>query len=110
MREGRDLRDALAERDVAQPPAWAREMFGERPAHPRQAEQYDRGVREVARYRVEHDVADAISGLGPEPEPDEQRARSAWRQADTTLRQVQQRLGRSVDRGRGLDRGAGLEL
>ena len=108
--QGRDLRDALAERDVAQPPAWARAMFGERPAHPRQAEQYDRGVREVARYRVEHDVADAISGLGPEPEPDEQRARSAWRQADTTLRQVQQRLGRSVDRGRGLDRGAGLEL
>lgn len=106
--QGRDLRDALAERDVAQPPAWARAMFGERPAHPRQAEQYDRGVREVARYRVEHDVADAISGLGPEP--DEQRARSAWRQADTTLRQVQQRLGRSVDRGRGLDRGAGLEL
>jgi hypothetical protein len=47
--QGRDLRDALAERDVAQPPAWARAMFGERPAHPRQAEQYDHGVREVAR-------------------------------------------------------------
>ena len=79
-------------------------MFGERPAHPRQGEQYDRGVREVARYRIEHDVLDETPGLGPEP--DDRHVRTAWRRANTTVRQVQRRLGLSVDR----DRGAGHEL
>ena len=37
------------------------------PAHPRQAEQYDRGIREVARYRVEHDVVDETRALGQSP-------------------------------------------
>ena len=108
QREAHELRDQLAERDVVAPPSWARETFGERPAHPRAGEQWDRGVRAVARYRVEHDVPDEIPGLGPEP-PD-QRARGAWRQAATIVEEVQKRLGRSVDRGRGHDRGAGLEL
>ena len=102
--QGRDLRDALAERDVAQPPAWARAMFGERPAHPRQAEQYDRGVREVARYRIEHEVSDDAPELGPEPS--DARQRGAWRQAANVARQVQRRLGREVTRERdlGIDR------
>jgi conjugative relaxase-like TrwC/TraI family protein len=108
QRDARELRDQLAERDVATPPAWARETLGERPTSPRAGEQWDRGVRAMARFRVEHDVADEIPGLGPEP--DDQRTRSAWRQADTTVRQVQRRLGLSVDRDRGHDRGTGIEL
>jgi len=104
--EARELRDQLAERDVTAPPAWARETFGERPANPRTGEQWDRGVRAVARYRVEHDVPTEIPGLGPEP--DDQRARGAWRQTASIVGEVQKRLGRSVDRGH--DRGAGLEL
>jgi conjugative relaxase-like TrwC/TraI family protein len=102
--QGRDLRDALAERDVAQPPAWAQQLFGERPAHPRQAEQYDRGVREVARFRIEHEVSDDAPELGPEPS--DARQRGAWRQAANVARQVQRRLGREVTRARdlGIDR------
>jgi hypothetical protein len=61
----------------------------------------------VARYRVEHDVADDIPGLGPEP--DYPRTRSAWRQAGNTVRQLQQRLGFSIDRDRRHDCGAGIE-
>ena len=106
QREAHELRDQIAERDVVAPPAWARETFGERPTHPRAGEQWDRGVRAIARYRVEHDVPDEIPGLGPEPA--DQRARGAWRQAASTIGEVQKRLGRSVDRGH--DRGAGLEL
>ena len=74
QREARELLDQLAERDVVAPPSWARETFGERPDNPRAGEQWDRGVRAVARYRVEHDVPDEIPGLGPEP-PDRTRAR-----------------------------------
>jgi hypothetical protein len=108
QREAHQLRDQLAERDVVAPPSWARETFGERPAHPRAGEQWGRGVRAVARYRIEHDVADEIPGLGPEPA--DQRARGAWRQAASIIGEVQKRLGRSVDRDRGHDRGAGREL
>ncbi|MGH2800998.1 MAG: hypothetical protein ACRDM0_25665, partial [Thermoleophilaceae bacterium] len=68
--------------------------------------QWDRGVRAVARYRVEHDVPNEIPGLGPEPA--DQRARGVWRQAASIIGEVQKRLGRSVDRGH--DRGAGREL
>jgi hypothetical protein len=106
--EGRALRDALAEQHVARPPAWARELFGARPAHPRHAEQYDRGVREVARYRIEHDVVDDAACRGPEP--DDRHARGAWRQATRTMHQVQRRLGLEVERHLSRDRGAGRDL
>ena len=102
--EHRKLRDQFAERDVVQPPAWALAMFGERPAHPRQAEQYDHGVREVARYRIEHRVPDQAPELGREPSDSHQRG--AFRQAANVARQVQRRLGREVTRERnlGIDR------
>jgi conjugative relaxase-like TrwC/TraI family protein len=99
------VRDELTERDVAHPPAWARKTFGERPADPRAAEQWDRGVLAMARYRVEHDVSDHIAGLGPEP--DASRARSSWHQAERTVRQVQRHLGCSVEPDRARD--VGLE-
>ncbi|MGH2798304.1 MAG: hypothetical protein ACRDM0_11690, partial [Thermoleophilaceae bacterium] len=105
-REAQELLDQLAERDVVASPSWARETFGERPAHPRGGEQWDRGVRAVARYRVEHDVPDEIPGLGPEPARSTRPRRLAT--AASIIGEVQKRLGRSV--GRGHDRGAGLEL
>src|SRR4051794_41807541 len=70
------MRDEPAERDVVVPPAWAGETFGERPDNTGTSAQWDRGVRAVARYRVEHDVADEILGLGPEPA--DQHGRHAW--------------------------------
>ena len=98
--EHRGLRDQLAEKEVAEPPAWARAMFGECPAHPRQAEQYDRGVREVARYRIEHQVPDDALELGLEPTDSHQRR--AFRQAANVARQVQRRLGREITQERDL--------
>lgn len=104
-RDAGAVRDELAERDVANPPAWARETFGDRPTDPPAAEQWDRGVRVVARHRIEHDVSDEAAGLGPEPSAPH--ARSSWRQADQTVRQVQRRLGRSIESER--SRNIGLE-
>jgi hypothetical protein len=106
QRDARELLDRLAERDVVTPPAWARDTLGDRPDNPRAREQWDRGVRAIARYRVEHDVASEIPGLGPEPQ--DRRVRDAWRQAASVIAEVQKRLGRSVDRDH--DRSAGLEL
>jgi hypothetical protein len=103
-RDAHELRDELAERDVITPPRWARETFGDRPGDRRQARQWDRAVRAVARYRLEHDLPDTVLGLGPEPA--DQRGRGAWQRTATTVEETQRRLGRAVAR----DRDPGLEL
>ena len=98
----RQVRDELAERVVASGPAWGRELFGERPEQYKRAEYWDRAVREVARYRIEHGLDEQTRGLGPEP-TDGQR-RGQWRQTDRVVEQTQRRLGHDVDRGRELHR------
>jgi len=99
----RQLCDELAEREVAAQPAWARELFGEPPQQYKRAQQWDRGVRDVARYRIEHHVPNNTRGLGPEPSGGE--ARGHWHQAARVLEQTQRRLDVQVDR----DRDLGLE-
>lgn len=101
--QARIVRNELAERQVARPPGWARELFGERPQQYRRAEYYDRAVRQVARYRLTHDIPDHTPDLGPEPTsgPD----RSAWRAAQRISEQTQRRLGRDVARDHGRDLG-----
>jgi len=54
----RQVRDELAEQVVASPPVWAHELLGPRPEQYRRAEHWDRAVRDVARYRIEHDVSE----------------------------------------------------
>lgn len=88
------LRDELVEQQVARPPAWARAMFGDRPEQYHRAEHYDRGVREAARYRIEHAIGERTPELGPEPAGG--RARRAWRSASRVAEQTQRRLGRDV--------------
>jgi len=96
----RQLRDELAEREVAAQPTWARELFGDRPEQYKRGEHWDRGVRTVARYRIEHRINPGAPGLGPEPAGGE--TRGQWRQADRVLEQTQRRLGIDADRGRDL--------
>lgn len=95
--------DRLADHDVAHPPEWATKALGERPVAPRQAEQYDRAIRAVARYRIEHDLADGVPDVGPEPH--DRNARRDHREARSVLEQVQRRLGRGGrERDRGVER------
>jgi conjugative relaxase-like TrwC/TraI family protein len=96
------VRDELAERVVASRPAWGRELFGERPEQYKRAEYWDRAVRDVARYRIEHGLGEQALGLGPEPAGGE--ARGHWRQTNRVIEQTQRRLGYEVDRGRDLHR------
>jgi hypothetical protein len=94
--DARQLRDELADRVVAARPAWARELLGERPEQYKRAEHWDHGVRDVARYRIEHHILDDIHGIGPEPADGD--ARGHWRDASRVLEQTQRRLGIAVDR------------
>jgi hypothetical protein len=94
-RNAAGIRNQLVEQHIAAPPAWARQVLGERPADTRRAKEWDRGVRAIADYRLEHELAETTPGLGPEPEDGQ--GRKAWRQARTVVRQVERRL--SAERG-----------
>ena len=97
-------RDAIAEQQIADPPRWARDMLGDRPTTPRQAGQYDRAIRTVARYRVEHDIPDRHADIGPEPTDTRQHAR--YREAHNAAEQAQ----RNLDREPTLERSQDLSL
>lgn len=93
------IRDDLTERAVTSAPQWAEDLFGRRPDQDRLAEHWDRGVREIAHYRIEHHLADDTPGLGPQPTSGE--TRRQWGRADNVLQQTQQRLGRELAHDRG---------
>jgi chromosome segregation ATPase len=97
-------RDAIAEQHVADPPRWARNMLGDRPTTPRQAKQYDRAIRTVARYRIEHDIPDHHPDIGPEPTDTRQHAR--YHEAHNAAEQAQ----RHLDREPTLERSQDLSL
>lgn len=97
-REMRTVRDELAEREVVQPRAWAREMLGVRPG------QYRGGQHDPERARATRGSSSRRrrdAGLGSEPEGAGDR--SAWRQAQCVAEQ--RRLGRDVAEERELDIG-----
>ncbi len=94
--EFRALRDELAAREVANPSSWIGRTFGARPDGWR-GETWDRAVRDVAAYRLDHGIADPDSALGPEPADPERRR--AW---EGEQRSIERNIER-VDRGRGVE-------
>ena len=95
--EYRALRDELAAQELANPAPWVGRTFGARPDSWR-GETWDRAVRDLAAYRLDHDIADPDSALGPEPADPERRR--AWEREHRSIE-------RNVER---LDRGRGVEL
>lgn len=106
-RTTRELVDRVAGGEVDRQPGWARELFGGRPADPRQADHWDRGVHEVVRYELRRDPSAEITGLSAEPEGYGER--SAWRTARRDVEEVQRRLGRDIETP-GRDTGLGIDL
>jgi hypothetical protein len=100
------VRDELVERELQAPGAWVRGTFGERPDGPRAGEVWDQGVRLVARYRVEHDVADSYEALGPRLELREEQRR--WERARKAIARDQRQLGRDVGVELDVDLGIGF--
>ena len=98
----RALRDELATREVASPSPWVGLAFGARPEDWR-GETWDRAVRDLAAYRLDHDIADPDSALGPEPADPERRR--AWDRKQGSIERSIERLDRHRGRGAELDLG-----
>jgi hypothetical protein len=93
-REHTEIRDELAEREVHAPGAWAARTFGERPDEPRRLKDWEYGVRQVARYRLQYSITDPEELLGQQPETPEQRRH--WRQTRNALNHSAERLSRET--------------
>jgi chromosome segregation ATPase len=104
--EHTQLRDELAERELEHQPSWARDALGERPSDPHQRETWEQGLRAIARHRIEYNITEPDSPLGPEPPAGDQRR--AWERTHDDLDRAQRRLGREdATRGHDLDLGLG---
>ncbi len=95
-----------------EPPVYIVKELGQRPADPTKAGAWDRGVREVERYRLEHGVKDRGSAFGREPQ--DAVARAAREAAQRRLAETQRKLDRNQqppktrERVRSIERGFGI--
>jgi hypothetical protein len=98
VRRERELAEQLLARRAAQalaaariePPSYVVKELGERPAEPTKARVWDKGVREIEGYRLEHGVSDPARAFGPKPpEPGE---RLVYKEARRSLADHQRRL------------------
>ena len=97
------LRDELATRELANPSPWVGRTFGARPEGWRR-ETWDRSVRDLAAYRLDHDITDPDNALGPAPADPE--PRRAWERSQRSIERRVERLDRPRGRGVELDLGA----
>jgi hypothetical protein len=86
-----EIRDELVEREAHAPSAWATRTFGERPDEPRLRNEWEQGVRHIARYRLQYEITDHNDPLGTQPEPPEQQRE--WQRAREALHRSARRLG-----------------
>ncbi len=102
-REHRELRKELVEREVQDPSSGVRASFGEGPNGSRPREVWENAVRQAAHYRLDHDVIDPGSALGPRPEHRE--GQREWERASRAIARDARRLGRDIDIERDVDLG-----
>jgi chromosome segregation ATPase len=101
------VRDVLADQLLDRRPRWLTEALGDRPEHDRESETWDRASRSVAGFRLDHDISDSRTALGPEPSFGEAH-RHDWNQAKALLERAQRQLGHQPPaRENGLDLGVG---
>jgi len=84
------LRDELVADELASQPRWAVASLGVRPTTGRGQELWDRAVRGLARYRLEHDVTDEHHALGDRP------GAERYERAQAKLERVRHELGLDV--------------
>ncbi|WP_249011855.1 MobF family relaxase [Conexibacter sp. DBS9H8] len=89
------IRDELVGRVLDQHPAWLRDALGDRPQSRTERDMWDRAARDVTVFRINHDVIDDKSVLGPKSAHDRD-AQREWQRADDSLQRAQRQLGRAV--------------
>ena len=101
------VRDVLAGRLLDRRPRWLIDALGDRPEPDRESERWDQAARSVAAFRLDHDISDSHTALGPEPSPGETHRRE-WDQANALLERAQRQLAHQPPaREHGLDLGIG---
>ncbi len=85
-RQHTQMRNQLAEHELAASPAWATRALGQRPEGRSRAARWDRAARAIARYRVDRNLNSPTDALGAEPDDEPQRGE--YRQARRALEQV----------------------
>jgi hypothetical protein len=98
----RTMRHELAQRELANPAPWVTRTFGERSTG-WLAEEWDRSVLRAAEYRLDHEITDPNTPLGPQPAGNRELQR--WEQAQQTIEHDQHNLGvhQALERDRGVE-------
>jgi conjugative relaxase-like TrwC/TraI family protein len=104
-RDHHQLRDQLAQRIIADRPEWLTSALGDQPDSLRDRAMWDRATHALTSFRLDHDIDDHASALGPQPT--HAAARREWSQAAAALEQQRRQLGRPLEQDRGLDLGIG---
>lgn len=71
----------LGQRAAEQLPAWAREQLGPVPAEPEQRAEWERRAGQIAAYREQCGIAEALPSVGARPHDDDVSLQLAWRDA-----------------------------
>jgi hypothetical protein len=101
------VRDVLADGLLDRRPRWLTETLGDRPEHDRESDTWVRAARAIAAFRLDHDISDSHTALGPEPSLDDTH-RHEWDQANALIERTQRELGHQPPaREHGLDLGIG---
>ena len=86
------VRDVLADRLLDRRPRWLTEALGDRPEHDRESKTWDRAARAIAAFRLDHEVSDSRTALGPEPSLGDAR-RHEWDETNALIERTQRQLG-----------------
>jgi conjugative relaxase-like TrwC/TraI family protein len=100
----RSLRHELAQGELANPAPWVARIFGERPARS-QGNDWDNAVLGTAEYRLDNNITDPDTPLGPQPPGNHEPHHRE--QAQQTIEHYQHLLGHDRDHDIGIDIGLG---
>ncbi len=97
---------AVLTADQLAPPDYIVKELGERPSDPAKQQTWDRAVRRIEGYRLEHGIDDRDAAFGPRPPQGVGRAH--WDGEQRRLRDAQRSLNPELYRARSIERGIDL--
>ncbi|MGA2926151.1 MAG: AAA family ATPase [Solirubrobacteraceae bacterium] len=102
MDQSHQVRTRAIEEELAARPPWLARTLGPEPTDAQLRSRWHKAARETAGYRINHQITDPQTGLGPDPGAD-----NSYRVARRTIIDTRRALGLDHDRDRGVDLDAG---